>query len=314
MADLGFLESREKVHTFQEAADIFLVKFQKKINDGKKKSSLLVRYNSLLKRSLLPQFGKRDIATIQDFEIENWLENSGYSTPKIEIILVVLTGVFGSAKRHRWITVVPLKDVRKNLDLQKNKVEKQIFTHEEVERILKSTSPDHYLFYLMALRTGMRLGELLALIWNDISLDEEKESVSIDKAFRLEVSTPKTKQSIRTIGLSGQLIAELKKVKAQKRPFGKDLLFPGKGKTKHISQGTSRNRWMSLFKKAGVSYRNFHTIRHTTISHLFALGVALLTVSKMAGHYSASFTIDVYGHAVPNNEKPCANLLEEAQG
>lgn len=106
--------------------------------------------------------------------------------------------------------------------------------------------------------------------------------------------------------MSQQLITELK----NRRKIGNALVFEKKDGN-HTSQNTTRGRWKRLLKKAGISYRKFHAIRHTTISHLLSHDVPIIEVSTLAGHHAPSFTLDVYGHAIPTKGDSITSILDK---
>jgi integrase len=303
MQELGFMEPKPKQHKFKEASDIFLAEFQKRINNNETTDSTLVRYNGVLNNFILPHFGNTELSTITKHMVFNYLHDSGASVSKVELALIILKEVFTHARWQEWMEHDALLDVRDMLKLKKPAKKKfKIFSHVEVEKILKTCNQD--MFYLLAFRTGCRLGELLALTWQDV--DFKAGTIEINKSFRAGVvGKPKTANGYRTIRLSDAVLAVLKK----NAGIGKALVFAGRN-GRHISQNTIRNRWIKLLRDAGVEYRKFHLIRHTTISHLLAAGVKPIEVSKMAGHHASSFTMDVYGHAVPDEGEAISTALE----
>ncbi len=314
MADLGFLKPKRKAHTFREAANIFLIEFQSKVDKGKKCSSTYERYSGVLNNFLLPRLGKVDVSTISKQDIFDLL-NKGYSSSKVEINLIILNNVFVQARWQGWLEGNPLQDVRKKLDISRGTQKGfDIFTTKEVEKILATCGNN--MFFLMAFRTGMRLGELLALEWSDI--DMEKGVINIDKSFRAGVlGKPKTANGYRSIPMTDMLKRVVEKqwkvAKAASFKAGTGrpvLLFQDKA-GKHLSQNTVRFRWKTLLKKSDVEYRKFHSIRHTFVSLLLAAGVLPIEVCKLAGHHKPSFTIDRYGHVLPGKESPL-NVLEQA--
>ncbi len=159
----------------------------------------------------------------------------------------------------------------------------------------------------------MRLGELLALTYDDV--DTDRRTITINKSFRAGVvGDPKTNNGYRDIPMTDTLLEVVKRKRATaltaalKTGSGKPvLIFSGKA-GKHISQNTIRYRWKALLKKSGIKYRKFHAVRHTFVSHLLAAGVLPVEVCMLAGHHAPSFTLDKYGHAMPGKESPISVL------
>ena len=158
----------------------------------------------------------------------------------------------------------------------------------------------------------MRLGELLALEWNDIDLDIGKATIS--KSFRAGVlGTPKNGKQ-RIVDLSPQVVHVLKAkrrenrltaMKEGRKPF--EIVF-FKNNGDHTSQNTTRGVWRALLKRSGLRYRKFHGIRHTVASLMVAAGVPVTDIQATLGHHSAAFTLDVYGQSVKRETAKTAVL------
>lgn len=198
-------------------------------------------------------------------------------------------------------------------------------TEEEARRLMESASGDRLeALYVLALNTGMRQGELLALKWGDVDLERgvlrvRRTLTHADKTFVL--GEPKTKSSRRTIRLTtgavealrGHLsrqLQEIEEIGSLYQPGG--LIFATESGT-IINPSNLRNRsFKSLLKRAGLRSIRFHDLRHTCATLLLSRNVNPKVVSEMLGHSSISVTLDIYSHLLPDMQEKAAKALEEA--
>lgn len=177
--------------------------------------------------------------------------------------------------------------------------------------------------YVLALTTGMRLGELLALHWQDVSLEactlQVRSSVYVEHGIA-HFSEPKTAHSRRWIALSTVAIDALKAhreilVSEQKAlgPHWTDLglVFPKEDGQPLDGRTLLNGRYQTLLRKAGLPRMRFHDLRHTAATLLLSRGVHLKVVSEMLGHASIAITLDIYSHVVPHMQQQAASVMDD---
>jgi integrase len=174
----------------------------------------------------------------------------------------------------------------------------------------------------LALATGARRGELLALRMKDFNPDAG--TIRIERSLEqtkagLRFKSPKTRNGKRTIGVPPFIVAELRAhiVQVQARRLalgmggagGDDLLFPRlDGQVRHPHWLTQKFALaMAALRIEGVT---FHSLRHTHASQLIASGMDALTISRRLGHGSAAITLTVYGHLFGNTDAKAVELME----
>lgn len=176
-----------------------------------------------------------------------------------------------------------------------NRLEQQ-----KLERYCLSAKKN-YIGIIICLYTGIRLGELLALTWNDIDFDKRvliinKTAYTITKNGKNEVyiDKPKTKQANRVIPLPKQLIGVLRRYK--KESISNYIISTRYG---NIVQNRSYQKtFKSILKKCEIPYKNFHSLRHTFATRAIELGMDIKTLSEILGHKNSMITLNRYSHSL----------------
>ena len=178
---------------------------------------------------------------------------------------------------------------------------------------------------IVALFTGMRLGEILALRERRVDLDrgviEVREALEETKAHEIRFKAAKTKAGRRDITLPDVAVDALKGHRKQlletrmKLGLGKladdDLLFANlEGKPLRPSAVSSD--WGELAERIGMPEVTFHALRHTHASQLIAQGVDIVTISKRLGHAKPSVTLAIYAHMFTSDDRKAAAAINAA--
>ena len=160
----------------------------------------------------------------------------------------------------------------------------------------------------------MRLGELLALKWDDV--DFNSSYIWIKRSYRRgRFTKPKNNQTRKT-DMSDQLVEKLQaylskqKREALKQGTGEvtELVFHRHGQA--IEQNYIRRQYKRILKKAKIRYIKFHGLRHSFCAHLLSEGVSPYYVSQQVGHSSINITCDIYGSWIRTEENRHVNLLD----
>ena len=194
------------------------------------------------------------------------------------------------------------------------------FTPEEQEAFINSLDKNkNRMLFILALGSGLRLGELMALKWDNIDMINNTLSVTnaisrISKVgkdgtrvWSILEHAPKTKSSIRTIPLPTNIIKELKKYKSEQDKkilkygdlFQKNNLvfctdLGGYLDTRNLTRSYAR-----ALSKAGIEHKKFHSMRHTYATRLFENNVPVKTVQALMGHSDIATTMNIYTHVTP---------------
>ena len=175
-----------------------------------------------------------------------------------------------------------------------------MFEQQKLESYCLNSKPN-YIGIIICLYTGIRLGELLALTWEDIDFDKKilrinKTVYTITRNGRNEayIDKPKTKQSNRMIPLPKQLISVLKR---NKRKSTSSYIITTKNGG--IVQNRSYQKsFKCILKKCNITYKSFHSLRHTFATRVLELGMDIKTLSEILGHKNSMITLNRYSHSL----------------
>lgn len=165
--------------------------------------------------------------------------------------------------------------------------------------------------FLLALNSGLRLGELCALRWSDIDFYEGVVSVSRtvirigdgNGKTKLIMQTPKSDTSVRRIPLPMDMVQLLKQFRAAENTF---LLT---GKNVPMEPRTYQYRYKSFMIQHGLRYRCFHTLRHSYATRCLESGIDVKTLSELLGHADISTTLKLYTHPSLEHKKQCVQRI-----
>ena len=270
------------------------------------------RYQGLITMHIVPILGERNISELGRREIQEFLTQqkkdgnmrSGekLSATSTNMMLSVLNLAFEYACDMEYVDENPCVRVRRTKSETK-KIE--AFTVEE-QRVIEAEiahSGDRRLHgVLLCLYSGLRIGELLGLTWNDVDLDrgvikitktvyrEKDESGS----WQLCVDTPKTKASDRVIPLPEYITNMLRQdYETAQTPY---VVENKKGE--RMSIRSYQYMFEKLTERAGVRKLNFHSLRHTFATRAIECGMDIKTVADIMGHQNASITLNRYAHCM----------------
>ncbi|ADK85091.1 integrase family protein [Desulfarculus baarsii DSM 2075] len=308
-----------KLPLFRDYAQIWLEGFIKHT----RRPATYERYRDVLKKYVTPKLGSLPLDQISRGQVRDLLlgiYSKGLSKASVCIVRDTISGVMGFAVDEELIPSNPVIGITKRLNLGRddgNTVEPM--THEEVALFLETCAkhyPERYPFFLTAFRTGMRLGELLALQWGDI--DWHGRFIVVRRSFKGGYTTSTKTGKARRVDMSNQLFETLCALQTKRK---REAVGAGRGELAPlifhkgglpIAQNSARNHFKRILQKAGLREMRVHDIRHTFASLLLSAGQSPVYVKEQLGHSSISMTVDIYGHLIPSSNRDAVNQLDEA--
>ncbi|MDQ5921163.1 MAG: integrase [Pseudomonadota bacterium] len=267
----------------------------------------LMSYKGVFKQHLIPYFENIALAMVNSQLIEEFVASRQLSKKRLIVILTPLREIMRRARKNNLIAVNPFDELDKNeikLHSKTTDYEVDPFNTTEKEAILQHTTGQIKNFIQFAFWTGMRVGEIFALTWDDV--DFENEIVHVNKAKSLGgIKSPKTKAGVRQVELTPLALDALK---AQ-------LQYTDKSDGNNITNNTAhgivfknpvindawsrpnifRRHWVKILKAANVKYRNPHQMRHTFISYMLMMGNRPEVLYRIVGHENTKTIYEVYG-------------------
>jgi integrase len=272
----------EMKYTFRETALQWLEVYVKNNN---KQSEITNRYY-ILKSCLIPYFGKIHIDEITSYHIEKYkgylLKKRGLSPKSINNRLWILSRCLKSAVEWEMTKNVPMIKVLK-VPPQKY----DYLTETEAEKLLTYANGQWNDMILLAVRTGLRFGELIALRWKDINLEEKILNVNRSIVRSVEGS-PKSNKS-RTVPLTSSVMQMLKN-----RDHDCEYIFHDR-KGQPLKHDFCQDNLHEICIKAGLRKIGWHSLRHSFASHLAAKHNSIVAIKELLGHSDIKTTMR-YAH------------------
>lgn len=295
-------------------------------------------YVSIMNNRLIPHFGHMRVDQIQTFHIMNFIESLDQPGARIDgsdkplsssskvYIYRVLRSVFMRAMDWKVIKTSPMVGVAKPKEV---KVECEAYDEKETMFIfeaLQNERPDFRMIATLALTTGLRRGELLALEWHHVDLEagtvEVKQSLPRFKDGAPLIKVPKNKSSFRKVALPASVITEFKDFYEYKKANKEDVNDRWLGGNRSFvfcspfgnafSHNWPTKQWRSFHAKleGAIKYIRFHDLRHTSATLLINQGVHAKVISERLGHSNIGTTMNVYGHVLRAADHAAANKLD----
>ena len=287
--------------------------------------SSYVNYRALLDNHILPELGHYKLRQLTVQHIESFYARKvkqGLSANTLKVI----HGVLHNALSHAvYLNLIArnVSDIAKKSLPRQTRFEIQPLTKEQAQRLLEQARGEKSeALLILAITTGMRRGELVALRWSDIHLEEGYLQVChsaryAGKGYGLQITEPKTKSSRRKIVLSPLLIEALLVHRTRQEEARKaagdawqahDLVFCDRHGD-YLDPDTLRNWLKKLLKEADLPSIRFHDLRHSAATLLLERGIHAKVVQELLGHSSIMMTLDIYSHVLPSLQEDAMDRL-----
>jgi integrase len=277
-------------------------------------------YERRLRRYVLPRLGQEPLASLSRDRVQDFVESlvRDEVTPGEQVCtLKTLRACLRAAVKMGWMREDPTAGIHRSKP--KRVKELPVWTRVQVQSFLQAVQGDRYeALYVLALDSGMRPGELLALHWPDVDLLQGtvfvRQSLE-DIAGRIRLKPTKTKKGRRVIPLAESTVALLRRhreqMTGQKRDVEKGPVFTSPHGHWLRMTTLRRNSFHAMLKRAGLSQVRPYVWRHTCATLLLQNGVNVKVVSERLGHESIEITLEHYAHCLPTMQSLAAKTMQE---
>lgn len=313
--------SAKPVDATQILFKTYLLNWLMNIKKGTIKDSSFDRLESTAKIHVIPALGDFKISEITPEDVSKMLaaiKSDGFSFSTVKKAHDCTNAVLEYAFNKRDIPVNPVALVKMPHERSFEKKEIRYFTKEEAALIVEecsrlySTGTPVYPYgdaFILALHTGLRMGELLGLQKADIDFSKKTLLVrrnaqvvgnrntdgSRASGRRVVLSSTKTYSGTRVISLNNSALEAAQRLCA-KHPESKYVICGAKGKP--VTHERFERSFYRILKNCGIEQTGVHSLRHTFASMLFAQNIDIKTISTLLGHASVKITMDTYVHLV----------------
>lgn len=281
-----------------------------------KKSSYSV-YLLLLENHLLPYFGKKTEIIEKDVQQFVLLKiNDGLSQKSIKDMIIVLKMIVKFGVKHK---LLEFSEFEIKFPNDNDKIDLEVLTKQDHKKILEYLEK-HFTFknlgIYICLTTGMRIGEVCGLRWSDIDCDKGIIQVrrTVQRIYvitenerhtEILIDTPKTKNSIRDIPMTRELLRIMKPM----RKVVSEKFYVITNEDKPTEPRTYRNYYKRLMRRLQIKDLKFHGLRHSFATRCIESKCDYKTVSVILGHSNISTTLNLYVHPNLEQKRRCVNQM-----
>lgn len=277
------------------------------------KESTYMRYKQLISKHITVDLGKYPINKISSQLVEKFVEEKlingrldgkGGLSPKTvtDIITIVKSSMDYAAYNGVSVTCNLSK-----LSVKKKEKEMRVLTIDEQKKLASVLLNEMDLYKLgvfISLYTGIRIGELCALKWENLNIEcktlkiretmqriQSPEETETSKT-KIVFTEPKSKCSIRDIPLPDFLIDIIKKFQSSPKAY----VLTG-DKNRYVEPRTMQNRFQKYVQESGIKKANYHSLRHTFATRCVEVGFEVKSLSEILGHANVNITLNRYVHS-----------------
>lgn len=285
--------------------------------------------------NILPRWGSYRLKDISRNEYQKWVNElrGHYREGTVRRIHSIFSSAMNDAVHEfNILRDNPIQKIKIPKDTEK-KEKVSFFTKEQLDLFLEAAKPikgakyQHSIQYLavftLMARSGIRIGEALALTWDDLNLDEKTLTVNKTLVYPLNstpyISTPKSKKSDRVIKLDEATVKLMKKHRVNQKevylrytnyiPTTENIVFHQQD-GRWLRTNVVREYFKEVCKRSSLPILSPHALRHTHAVHLLEAGANLKYVSERLGHASVKITADTYLHVTKKIEDDSLALYE----
>ena len=275
------------------------------------KAKTFDEYERIINKEIIPVLGDTKLIQLTKMQIEYFIKNltdKGLSNATINKYITLIGSIIERQIENGNIYQNVAKKIKK---LSNNSQEARALTPNEISIVLdtcKKIKPAFYPMLYTAVKTGLRRGELIALMWENI--DFERNTILVKYSEDRGVLTnPKTQYSIRYVDMVDsvkQILLE------QKMRFGSTskFVFPNSDGNMYIGNNVAKRLFIPVMKACNIGHFRFHDLRHTYATQLIENKCNPRYVQEQLGHSSSSITLGIYTHSQDESREYAKTIIE----
>ena len=285
---------------------------------GSVKASTYQTYLQQTNCHILPRLGNVYLSQITPTVLNTFvcqLKNKGLSISTIKGVFRLLSASLRAAFEEGLLKRNPCRKIKIRSEIHG---EQRVLSVREQEQLKKAALQQGDIPVLLSLYTGMRLGEICALKWEDISWTDQTLTVkrTVQRIKRLDsetnrsktflmLGTPKSYRSLRVIPLPAFLVEKLALMHSE----NVDSEYVFSYQSNITEPRTIQRRFQRLIQPLNLTGVHFHTLRHSFATRMLELGIDVKTVSVLLGHGSVKTTLDIYAHSLIDKQRDAIAAL-----
>ena len=306
--------------TLGEWLDRWLAEYK----DGTIRPGTLEGYRNYIENYIKPQLGGKQVSLITTQDVQRMyrrLKSGGRVREDVDgskrlsdsTVRHIHTMLHGAMKAAVQAHIIPKNPTENATAPKSNYKPMQVLNEQELDTFLQAVQKDDIWrdFFYTELMTGLRRGEICALMWRDF--DAKAGTLGISRTLHSKgqgvyaLGDTKTSKGNRTIILPESIAALLR---ARKKASISQWIFPQPTSPElPMNPGTAYRRLKALLEEAGLPNIRFHDLRHTFATHALTSGVDAKTLAGILGHTNASFTLDTYTHVTPDMREAAGGIV-----
>lgn len=279
------------------------------------KERTYLTYLQIANHYLKGSIGECELSKLSSVELNNYIQNlrkSFEALATIKIIKTLLNQALNYAFSRKYIN----NTIKISVNLKSQNMHKISFLEDseinKIEEYILNKKRYHLYGILITLYTGLRIGELLALKWDNIDFQNKVMNitaticdVAFDKKMYHIESSPKSESGLREIPLTNNVI----KLLLDLRKNQENSIFVVSKKGKQLFVRAYQDSFARLLRRLKIKHYGFHSLRHTFATRCYRHGMDIKTLSELLGHSSPSVTLKIYVHTDLNIKRKALDLV-----
>lgn len=268
------------------------------------------RYSQIVKVHILPLLGDYELIDLTPIVLQKFISTlfnggnkrtgKGLSPNFVKSVISVLQNSLKTAHILGLIPEYTADKIKRPKIVEKQVECFSVAEQKKIEQYVLESKKSKLKGIVLCLYTGLRIGELLALTWDDIDFQKGRLAVTktchdgnVNGKHCIIVDTPKTETSYRYIPLSKPLLAILKDLKKES-----ESNYVVSDKADPVFVRSYQRTFELLLKRLNIPHKGFHALRHTFATRAIECGMDVKSLSEILGHKNATITLNRYAHSL----------------